>query len=214
MDLSGHLAFQKNLATRIAKLGSRLSISLSFFEDKWFVQSVEYSSSKSVHRSTFYQDNEIADILCGELAEAIIAQIDEDSGFRDIVLPGLRLGKAKITKKLTRNTSLTVRFSNCVGNIGAAFRAGFKPWQMGHDQSELVAAETLSSVLLPLMNLSSDPGPVSKAGEANSNPQVFDPYEKIKDLELYYNILVDFVAASADGQERRTESTVRALAGL
>ncbi|MEO0989528.1 MAG: hypothetical protein AAFX00_01115 [Pseudomonadota bacterium] len=192
------------------------------------VQSVEMSQTITRTRCMFSETSNPADILnpvlLREIEDAFLAHgVDLGvSSYPDyrLTLPGLALTKARVlvTRAGGGDRYIMIRYAVCYGNVAALFSAKAEPWKMGHDQAQLLAAETLERVFMPLMNFADhvtlDIQRIRAGGEDNLADGLDMARQRIDELELYYNMLVEFVAQNREEPERGTLLALESLGGM
>ena len=212
----------------IEAAAGRLSISIKRMPGgDCAVQAVEFAESGQFTRCVFSERNSPGEVLSPYLLNEIESFI-EDSGTRVGVdarpdyllnLPGLTLGKARILTTSAREGVhfYLVRFAQCIGNIASVVSRTARPGQTGYDQTQLIAAETLEKVFIPLMNFSDyvkyDAERLSEEGAQPMAESLNRTRQKISELELYYNMLVDFVASNRADPPRHTLRAISDIAG-
>lgn len=203
---------------RIQRAASMLSIMLKKEPDRLSIQSLEFSSRGILTRCTFCESDKLSNALSPELCreiEHILHDVGMEIGFITkpdyrASLPGLILGKVRVLVTRARHGMryINVRFFECIGNVAAVFSPSARPWQMGHDQSTLIAAETLERIFVPLMNFSNYLQNHVDASDDDSARPLADGLRatrrKINEMELYYNLLLDFVASNRTEPMRNT----------
>jgi hypothetical protein len=205
---------------------SMLSITLQVGSDGLTVLAVEITGDDMMTRCSFRRNRRPDAVLAPALAavvEEMVAEAGTEVGIISkpdfsLPLPGILLTKARIMVSRARGLAryVSVRFGQCFGNVVGAFAPGMQPWQMGHDQSAAVAAETLERVFVPLRNFAAylDLDPVTAAGgpEGPLGEGLKATRRRIEELEVYYNMLADFIAAQSEHPARHSEQAVARLA--
>ncbi|MEM6634379.1 MAG: hypothetical protein AAF667_00680 [Pseudomonadota bacterium] len=204
---------------------SSVTISMKCGLDKALtVQSVEMSQKGSRTRCMFSERNRPEEVLSRGLCEQVTKFLEEGTQTRitsypdhQLELPGLTLRKARvlITRAEDGDSFIMVRFAVCYGNVISLFSEEMRPWQAGHDQAQLIAAETLERIFIPLMNLadhiSLDIDNIRDASTARISHSLDQTRQRIDELEIYYNMLVDFVAKNQDVPERHTHLAISSV---
>ena len=216
------------MQTPVEEAASRLNVSIKRAPDgACVVQYVEFSQKGTLTRCMFSERNSLSEVLSAQLLAELSQMIDDTDGrvgvhsYPDFILhlPGLMLTKARIlvTQASTGVHSILVRFAQCFGNVVAAFSPQARPWQVGHDQTQLIAAESLEKVFIPLMNvadyLRQDVEDLNDAGGGALSESLNRTRSRINELELYYNLLIDFVANNRSSPNRHTVQAIRQISG-
>ena len=192
--------------------------------DRIAVKSVEIVHRSSRTRMTFHEHNDLSDVVAEDLCLAVLdlmGKQHEDGVYTNpdyrLNLPGLMLCKARVLVKHSAEgvRGIMIRFAMCMGNVTAIFSPTVRPWQVGHDQTQQLAAETLENVFLPLMNFAdyvqSDIENIRETTGASLADGLERARQRINDLEVYYNVLVDFVASNQTQPVRLTHEAIGRL---
>lgn len=202
---------------------SLLSVTLQCGPDGVEVQSVEFHSGEVITRCAFMAHRHPAEVLAPDMAEVVMAlalEAGEQIGIISkpefsLALPGIALNRLRIMVSRARDAMryVNLRFLECFGNVATIFAPQTRPWRMGHDQSAQVAADTLETVFMPLRNfaayLDAEPGALGPEGPVAEALRA--TRRKIEELEVYHQMLGDFLAAQDGGPDR---TTARAVARL
>lgn len=197
---------------------TRISISIIRSADGTSkIRFVEIASGSSVKRTNYRDADEQGSVLNAALADELGGLIARFSKSEEPVakpeykfsLPGLVLGRLRLTRLQTDGNPInTVRFGECIGNTAAIFGEGGECGNCLPNQLDVIAAETLENVFLPLMDLSRQIGIDRPKSEQSKDFYLRDRLENAKNridaMEFYYNMLSEYVAKTSTSPKRRT----------
>ena len=207
------------------KIPSMLSITLQSGPDGVSVQAVEFTSGEVLTRCAFRGERLPHQVLSSDLAatvETLVGEAGSEIGILakpdfSLTLPGLILTNVRVMVSRAREGMqyVSVRFARCFGNVAAVFTDQTRPWQIGYDQTAYFAAEMIEKVFVPLKNFASylDTGD-HMPPEGPLRDGLSHTRRKIEELELYYQVLAEFLASHGDRPVNRSTLALARLSEM